>query len=285
VAVSAAVSCEAVTVRSRTVVVNALDELTWSVYEAAFVTLLQSNATGCPAVTRALAAGATRDGAGRDARGSGLTVSVPVFVTPPPDADRVTVVGWEGLRVWMRTPACGEPAGMVTVGDMNATSGLLLVRLNVVSVVCSSAIAIRAVEPSPPVVVVRSIVHTSGGTPGRRVIGKDTSLPFQLAVIVTVVVVSTALVGMRNWPKKAPSARVTVAGGTASGELLVTATAAPPAGALPFKAICAGAGLPPVMEFGEGPSSFNDGGSTVIGTVAVDPAYVPVMTASVDAVT
>ena len=91
---------------------------------------------------------------------------MPVLVTPPPATDRVTVVGAAGFRVWMSTPACGEPAGIVTVGAMKAMSGLLLVRVNVVSVDCSTSIATRAFDPSEPVVVVRSMVQTAGGTPG-----------------------------------------------------------------------------------------------------------------------
>jgi len=78
---------------------------------------------------------------------------------------------------------------------------------------------------------------------------------------------------------------VTVAGGTASGELLVSVTAAPAGGAAPFSVTNAVAGLLPVIRFGEGPTSFSDGGFTVTGTLAADPAYVAVMVAAVGAVT
>lgn len=78
---------------------------------------------------------------------------------------------------------------------------------------------------------------------------------------------------------------MTVVGGTASGELLVRLTTAPPAGAAPFSPTKAEATAPPVIRFAEGPTSFSDGGLTVIGTLDVDPTYVAVMVAAVGAVT
>jgi hypothetical protein len=78
---------------------------------------------------------------------------------------------------------------------------------------------------------------------------------------------------------------VAVAGGRNRGELLVSVTRAPPGGALPFNAMDANAGLPPVITFGDGRSSFNEGGSIVIGIVAVDVPYFAVIVALVVAVT
>ena len=66
---------------------------------------------------------------------------------------------------------------------------------------------------------------------------------------------------------------MTVAGGVSSGELLVSVTGAPPAGAAPFSSTKTGAGAPPVTAFGVGPRRFSDDGSTVVDVVdRVDPA-------------
>lgn len=58
-----------------------------------------------------------------------------------------------------------------------------------------------------------------------------TLLLFQLAVIVTGVLVVTSLVGMANDAEGLPAATVTVAGGLTAGELLDRLTTAPAAGA------------------------------------------------------
>jgi len=83
-------------------------------------------------------------------------------------------------------------------------------------------------------------------------------------VIVTVVGTDTTLVAMVKSCEKPPGGTLTVAGGTASGELLVIVTAAPALGAAPFRPTNAEATAPPVIWFGEGPTSFSDGGVTVI---------------------
>lgn len=55
--------------------------------------------------------------------------------------------------------------------------------------------------------------------------------PFQLAVIVTSVLVVTLLVGIANEAEGLPAGTVTVVGGRTAGELLDRLTAAPAAGA------------------------------------------------------
>jgi hypothetical protein len=90
-------------------------------------------------------------------------------------------------------------------------------------------------------------------------------------VIVTGVVVVTAFVGMEIGWKRLPSPMFTLAGGTTRSELLLRVTVAPSAGALPFSEMFRGARLPPVVLFGEGRSSFSDGGCTLIGKITLAP--------------
>lgn len=191
-----AVTCERVEERSSRIEVKVLAELTCSVYDAAFGTSAQSKGTDWPGAKRAPEAGDSSVGAGSGPSGIGFTVNVAVLLTPAPDTDSVTMVVAAGLVVRTRTPACGEPAGIVTVGAIQAMLGSLLVRVKVTSVVCIAAMATRADEPCDPMVVTGSTVHSAGGTPGSSVSWCVTCSPFQLAVIVTVVATATALVAM-----------------------------------------------------------------------------------------
>jgi hypothetical protein len=59
-----------------------------------------------------------------------LTVNVAVFVTPPPDAEIVTVVGAATADVEMEKAAAAANAGTVTLDGTLATDGLLLLQKN-----------------------------------------------------------------------------------------------------------------------------------------------------------
>jgi hypothetical protein len=177
------------------------------------------------------------------------------------------------------------PAGIVAVGDMNATAGLLLVNVKVVSVSCAAAIATRAVAPPEPVVCATSIDQSEGGTAGSSVTRFVTETPFHVAVIVTGVATATWLVWMANGRKKLPPGAVTVAGTTASGELLDRVMVAPPAAMLPLNAIVAPPVAPPVTRFGDGPMFLSDVGSTVKTVDTAAPPYDAVTVAAVDVAT
>jgi hypothetical protein len=86
-------------------------------------------------------------------------------------------------------------------------------------------------EPLAPVVVAGKSVSEVGFGEGATVSSVWTLLPFQLAVMVTGVLVATSLVGMEKEADGLPAATVTVAGGLAAGELLDKLTTAPAAGA------------------------------------------------------
>ncbi|MDT7549861.1 MAG: hypothetical protein QOE84_2255, partial [Actinomycetota bacterium] len=149
------------------------------------------------------------------------------LLIPPPETVNVTGVDTDGGLVNTSTPAAIAPAEIRAVGDMNATAGLLLVNVKVVSVGCTAAMATRANAPCDPVVCVTSIVQSDGGTAGSRVSWLVTEMPFHVAVIVTGVVTATWLVWIENGWKKLPVGAVTVAGTTASGELLDRLMTAP----------------------------------------------------------
>src|SRR2546428_4023241 len=108
-----------------------------------------------------------------------------------------------------------------------------------------------AKEPPPvPTVDVGSSVIDAGAGCGVNVTCACVLVPFQLAVTVAVVFVVTLLVGSGNETEKSPAFTNTVAGGVTAGELLVSVTAAPPAGARPLLITIAPACAPPLMVLG-----------------------------------
>ena len=110
-------------------------------------------------------------------------------------------------------------------------------------------------------------------------------MPFQVAVIVAVVVLVTALVGTLNEPVPGlPAATVTVAGGLTEGELLLMLTTAPLAGARPFNVTMADVGTPPVIGLNT-VSDLSEGGWTVRLTDAEVALSVPVSVTGVAAAT
>lgn len=96
-------------------------------------------------------------------------MSVAVLVTPPPDAEIVTLVGTATADVAIEKPAAAAKAGIVTLEGTLATAGLLLCSRICTSCVDVEASPTRPVAPFVAVVVVGSIVNESGGTWGVNV--------------------------------------------------------------------------------------------------------------------
>ena len=117
--------------------------------------------------------------------------------------------------------------------------------------------------PPEPIIEVGFSVSDVGGCCGVNVSCAWVLTPFQLAVIVTVVFVVTALVGIGSETEKLPGATNADDGGLTAGELLERLTRAPLAGAWPFNITIAPACAPPLMVLGEIESDFSDGGNTL----------------------
>lgn len=109
--------------------------------------------------------------------------------------------------------------------------------------------------------------------------------PFQLAVIVAMVLVVTEFVGMENGAEELPAGTATVGGGLAAGELLERLTTAPPAEAWPFSCTIPPAWAPPLMVLGVIVSDFSEGGNTVKSPEADVPLRVAVSVTGVGTVT
>src|SRR5439155_8239121 len=185
---------------------------------------------------------------------------VAVLVTPPPEAEIVTVVGMVTGDVDTWKPPAAAKAGTATLCGTRATAGLLLSSTNCTSVDPGEATDTRPEEPAVPVVVVGSRVSVSGGCPAVSVSCDRTLIPFQVAVTVAVVGAVTALVWTLNETDASPAAAVTVAGTFTAGESLDRLTTAPPAGATPLSMTTPPTVAPPVMLLGEIETSFTDGG-------------------------
>jgi hypothetical protein len=148
---------------------------------------------------RSVGAGRGPDGAGV---GVGLTVDVgftvsgAVLVTPAPETAIVTSVWVLTILVMMLKPPVVEPDGMVTVFGMLTTEGLLLDSERVRSDAAGEAIVTVPNEPVVPDVVLGLSVSDVGGCWGVSVSCVCTVFPFHPALMVTVVVAVTALVGM-----------------------------------------------------------------------------------------
>ena len=127
---------------------------------------------------------------------SGLTVRLAVLVTPPPETEIVTTVWTLTEVVKMLKPPVVEPAGIVTPVLQVATDGLLHVTWSVRSDGDGDAMVTVAKEPFDPVVGFGFSVSDAGGCCGVSVSCVCTVWPFQLALIVTVVLLVTALVGI-----------------------------------------------------------------------------------------
>jgi len=82
-------------------------------------------------------------------------------------------------------------------------------------------------------------------------------------VTVALVFAATAFVGIGNEAEKLPASTTTDAGGLTDGELLVSVTTAPPAGACPLSITIPCGCAPPLMLLGEIVSVFKEGGCNV----------------------
>ena len=132
------------------------------------------------------------------------------------------------------------------------------------SVGCGAAIDTVANElPPRPTVEVGLSEIAVGATAGSSVTGADTVAPFHAAVTVAVVVVVTLFVWSGNDTEKLPASTNTDGGGVTAGELLDSATIAPPGGAWPVSITIAPGCAPPVIDDGEIVSDFNAAGCTV----------------------
>src|SRR5215207_9256430 len=123
-------------------------------------------------------------------------VSVAVFVTPPPLTETVTSCCVVTGVVKILKPPAVDPAGIVTLLLHVATDGLLHVTGSVRSDDGGDATVTVAKEPFDPVVGFGLSVSDAGGCCGVRVSCVCTVWPFQLALIVIVVLLVTALVGI-----------------------------------------------------------------------------------------
>jgi hypothetical protein len=175
----------------------------------------------------------------------------------------------------MSKPPAITPAGIMTLLFIRATAGFELVIGKTTSVVAGDAMVTVANDPPVPVTEVGFKVRVAGGGTGVKVICDCALAPFQVPVIVAVVLVVTALVGMEAEAEKSPGKTVTVEGGLAAGELLERLTTAPPAGAWPFSITITPASAPPLMVLGV-KIDFKDGGSTLNWTAAAPALRVAV---------
>lgn len=123
-------------------------------------------------------------------------VSVAVLVTPAPLTETVTRTCVVTGTVKIVKPPVVDPAGIVTPVLQVATEGLLHVTWSVRSDDVGDATVTVAKEPFDPIVGFGLSVSDAGGCPGVSVSCVCTVWPFQLALIVTVVLLVTALVGI-----------------------------------------------------------------------------------------
>ena len=190
-------NCEGVTVWSTASDEKSLALLIWISYETAPLTSDQSNDTVWPGENLLSLAGERRVGAGSGpvGAGSGFTVRVAVLVTPAPETEIVTRVCVVTGMVVVENPPVVDPDGMVTLFGTLATAGLLLVSDIERSEVAGEAIVTVPNEPVVPDVVDGLSVSDVGGCWGVSVSCVCTVVPFHVALMVTVVVVVTALVG------------------------------------------------------------------------------------------
>ena len=123
-------------------------------------------------------------------------VNVAVFVTPAPLTETVTKVCVATGVVKMLKPPVVDPAGIMTLLLHVATDGLLQVTGSIRSDDGGDATVTVAKEPFDPVVGFGLSASDAGGSCGVSVSCVCTVWPFQLALIVTVVLLVTALVGI-----------------------------------------------------------------------------------------
>lgn len=192
----------------------------------------------------------------------GFSVSTADLVTPPPLTEMVTAVWVETGVVEMLKPPVVLFAGIIT-DPGTVTAGLLLVIWKIWSVVAGEATVTLAKDPLEPVAEVGLSVMDAGWPCGVSVTVSCTLMPFQVAVIVAVLLVATVCVVSGMETLASPAATVTTAGTITSGVSLDKVTEAPPAGATPSRPMIASGWAPPLIMPGVIISALSAGGSTL----------------------
>jgi hypothetical protein len=165
----------------------------------------------------------------------GVSVKIADRVTPPPVTEMVTaVVVATGVVVNGNIPTLAVPEMNADAGTTAA--GLLAVTGRLVSPVAGAVnVTVARTVPDPPIRVEGFSVIEAGVDWGRTPTVPFTLAPFHVAVRLAVVKAGTGFVARVKDVANDPAGTVTVAGGMAAAESLVTATTAPPAGASPFR--------------------------------------------------
>jgi len=202
------------------------------------------------------------------------TVKVPVEATPPYVAEIVTaVLAATAVVVIVNAGETDAPAATVTEAGTVA-AGLLLVSVTTAPPAGANPLSVTVfkVVGVPPKIVPGDNVRPDG-LGGCTVKMPVEVTPPYVAEIVTAVLAATAEVVMLNAGETdAPAVTVTEAGTVAAGLLLVSVTAAPPAGAGPLSVtVLAVVAVPPTTDTGDKITAEAPGGNTVKVAVAVVP--------------
>jgi hypothetical protein len=199
----------------------------------------------------------------------------------------VAVVDVATALVFTVKVAVVAPAATVTVPLLGtaATAALLLDRDTTAPPAGAGPFRFTLpVEEVPPVTVVG--LTASDETRGGITVSEAVRDPMYEAVMMTVVAVATGLVVTVNAAVVPPWGTVTVPGTEATAALLLRDTAAPPAGAGPFRVTVPMEEVAPVTLVGLSPSDAMAGGNTVSEAVCAGPLpYAAEMVTVVEAAT
>jgi hypothetical protein len=212
--------------------------------------------------------------AGPEHEDHGKTVSVATAVPPLLLAEISDVVVM--ATSWLVTVKVKEVAPVATVTKVGtvAAAVLLLMRLTLLCEVVPAAgpfsvtVAVEFATP-PTTLVGRRLRETTWA--GLIVSVAVWETPLRMPVMVTLVTAPTALVVTLKVAVVAPAGTVTLAGVTAEKLLSDRVTAAPPAGATPFKVTVPVEEVPPITLSGLMLTAKSAGGLMVSAAVLVTP--------------